>query len=130
MEIKATKRGGARPGAGRKPGVRDRATGEQRASLEELARTYTELALLVLVDVAEQGESDSAKVAAANAILDRGYGRPRQAMDVTADLKVENVDAGYDAIEGALGELARAKKSGADGSSDVDTESPAEPANT
>ncbi len=129
MEIKATKRGGARPGAGRKPGVPDKATGEQRASLEELARTHTELALSVLVHVADKGESESARVGAANAILDRGYGRPRQAMDVTADVKVENIDVGYDEVAGALGEAARAKQSSADGESIVDTEIAPKPAN-
>ena len=82
MEIKENKRGGARPGAGRKRGVRDRATGEQRASLEELARTHTEAALAVLVKVATSGESETAIVSAANSILDRGYGRPRQAVEV------------------------------------------------
>ncbi len=82
MEIKATKRGGARPGAGRKPGVPDKATGEQRASLEELARTHTEAALAVLVRVAEKSTSDAAAVSAATAILDRGYGRPRQSVEL------------------------------------------------
>lgn len=85
MEIKEAKRGGARPGAGRKKGVRDKATGEQRASLEELARTHTEAALAVLVRVATSGESESAMVSAANSILDRGYGRPRQGVDIAGD---------------------------------------------
>lgn len=78
-----SKRGGYRPGAGRKPGSKDRATIEQKATLEELARSHTTTALDVLVQVAQASESDSARVSAANAILDRGYGKPKQAMEHT-----------------------------------------------
>lgn len=75
------KRGGKRPGAGRPKGARSRATREQKATLQELARAHTETALKVLVQVAKESESDSARVAAANALLDRGYGRPSQALE-------------------------------------------------
>lgn len=85
MEIKAAKRGGARPGAGRKRGVRDKATGEERASLEELARTHTEAALATLHRVCTTSTSDAAATSAAIAILDRGYGKPRQAVEVAGD---------------------------------------------
>ena len=34
----------------------------------------------------EKGESEAARVAAANSILDRGHGRPRQALDVDANV--------------------------------------------
>ena len=80
MAINQSKRGGKRPGAGRKRGVKDRATGEQRASLQDLARTHTEAALATLVRVAKESESDAAAVSAANALLDRGYGKPSQAV--------------------------------------------------
>ena len=69
--------GGSRKGAGRPAGALNRATKEQAARLAELAKTYTEVALNTLVDVAINGSSDAARVAAANAILDRGYGKPR-----------------------------------------------------
>lgn len=72
--------GGKRAGAGRPKGRRDKATADQLASLEELARTHTETALNALVTIATTGESEAARVAAANALLDRGYGRPKQAM--------------------------------------------------
>lgn len=126
MEIKETKRGGARTGAGRKPGVRDKATGEQRASLEELARTHTEAALAVLAKVMNEGESESARVSAANSMLDRGYGRPRQAVDMSGDLnhKIENADAKFGAVAGALEGLARTKQGSTSQSGDVDTASP------
>ena len=32
--------------------------------------------IMTLVDVAKNGQSDAARVSAANALLDRGYGKP------------------------------------------------------
>lgn len=75
--------GGKRPGAGRKPGSKQRATVEQAGTLAELAREYTSTALGTLVRVAQSSESDAAAVSAANAILDRGYGKPVQQTEVT-----------------------------------------------
>lgn len=71
-------RGGKRTGAGRPSGRRNKATIEQKLTLEELARTHTDTALTVLVEVAQHGQSEAARVSAANSILDRGYGKPRQ----------------------------------------------------
>jgi hypothetical protein len=71
-------RGGKRPGSGRPQGRRNKATLANKLTLEELARSYTDVALNVLVDVAQNGQSDASRVSAANAILDRGYGKPRQ----------------------------------------------------
>ena len=89
--------GGKRPGAGRPKGRRDTATVGQLASLEELARTHTETALNALVAIAQSGESEAARVAAANALLDRGYGRPKQALIHTGKddgpVQIENVSA-------------------------------------
>lgn len=78
-------RGGKRPGAGRPKGSRDTATVEQKATLEELARSHTPLAMQTLADVAQKSESDAARVSAAQAILDRGYGKPRQAVEHAGD---------------------------------------------
>jgi phage terminase small subunit len=80
--------------------------------LSELARQHTAAALGVLVDVAKQSESDSARVAAANAILDRGYGKPSQAVKHTGaigtyDLK-NLTDEQLDHLESILGPLALA----------------------
>lgn len=71
-------KGGRRAGAGRPKGAVSRATKQAKATLSDLARQHTSTALGVLVDVAKKGESESARVAAANAILDRAYGKPRQ----------------------------------------------------
>lgn len=73
------KRGGRRAGAGRPTGARNRATKKAKATLSDLAKAHTATALKVLVDVAKSGESESARVAAANSILDRAYGKPSQA---------------------------------------------------
>jgi hypothetical protein len=80
----AGKVGGKRPGAGRPKGSRSRATIEHKATLEELARAHTATALSVLVEIASKPTAtDSARVAAASAILDRGYGKPRQATEIS-----------------------------------------------
>lgn len=72
-------RGGKREGAGRPKGAVNKAT----ADIREAAREYSERALMVLVQVATAGESEAARVAAANAILDRAHGKPRQTSEVT-----------------------------------------------
>ncbi len=73
--------GGKRPGSGRKPGTKARATVIQKATLSELARKHTTAALRTLVDVAATGTSEAARIAAASAILDRGYGKPPAAIE-------------------------------------------------
>lgn len=69
-------RGGKREGAGRPPGAVNRRT----ATLRELARGHTEEAIGALVKVLRESESDAAIVSAANALLDRGYGKPSQVL--------------------------------------------------
>ncbi len=55
------------------------------AELRGAAQKYTMQALEVLVHVAQHGESESARVSAACALLDRGHGRPTQAVEGTLD---------------------------------------------
>lgn len=69
--------GGKRPGSGRKKGV----VSQAKRDLAEMAKKHAEQALAVLVGIAVNGESDAARVSAANAILDRAYGKPPQALD-------------------------------------------------
>ena len=69
-------RGGYREGAGRPLGSSNKCTAEQSQRLSELAKTYTEEALQTLVDVARNGRTNAARVSAANALLDRAYGKP------------------------------------------------------
>ncbi len=65
------------PGQSGNPGGRPKAAHRVR----DAAREHTEAALAVLVQIATEGESEAARVAAANAILDRGYGKPSQPVD-------------------------------------------------
>lgn len=75
--------GGARPGAGRKVGVPNKVARE----IAEAAKEYSEAALSVLADVMMTGDSAAARVAAANSILDRAHGKPRQSVEVDANVK-------------------------------------------
>jgi Family of unknown function (DUF5681) len=61
------------------PGGRPKGDGE----LRELARQHTTTALAALVEICQGGQNESARVAAANALLDRGWGKP--AVPVIAD---------------------------------------------
>jgi len=76
-------RGGKRAGAGRPKGSRSAATKEQIASISDMAKMHSEDALHALVHVATQGESEAARVSAASAILDRGFGKPQAAVELT-----------------------------------------------
>ena len=68
--------GGKRAGAGRPKGSPNKAT----ASIREAAQQYTDQALGVLAEVMTSGDSAAARVAAANSLLDRAYGRPAQSV--------------------------------------------------
>ena len=63
------------------PGGRPRGDGEIR----ELARQHTMTALRTLIEIAERGENESARVTAATSLLDRGWGKPAVPI-VAADL--------------------------------------------
>lgn len=77
--------GGRRPGAGRPKGARTKAT----ADIREAAQQYTEQALATLVEVMNSSEHPAAaRVSAANALLDRGYGKPKQSLDVDVEAEV------------------------------------------
>jgi hypothetical protein len=84
---KGPNRGNA--GKGRPKGSLNKATADIKAA----AQVYTEDALATLAQIMKAGESEAARVAAANSILDRGFGKPRQSMDVdaTSDMTIEIV---------------------------------------
>lgn len=77
-------RGGKREGAGRPVGAVNKAT----ADIRDAAQEYSAQALQVLVDVATSGESEAARVAAANAILDRAHGKPKQGIDANVQAEM------------------------------------------
>lgn len=74
-------RGGARPGAGRKPGQ----VSQAKRDLADLASDHAVAALSTLATIAAKGKSEAARVSAAVAILDRAYGKPAQSMTVGGD---------------------------------------------
>lgn len=51
----------------------------------ELARAHTEAAIKALASVMNGASSEAAKISAANAILDRGWGRARQEAEADLD---------------------------------------------
>ena len=71
-------RGGRRAGTGRPVGALNKATADIRA----LAQQYTDEAIKELARLATQAESEQARVAAIKELLDRGYGKSTQAVDV------------------------------------------------
>jgi hypothetical protein len=71
------RRGQWQPGQSGNPKGRPSIKGE----VETLARTHTAEAVETLVDLMRNGSPDSVRVAAANALLNRGWGLPRQAID-------------------------------------------------
>lgn len=71
--------------AGRPPGRSNVATTAMRRTLGELAREHTGEAVETILTVMRSGETDAIRLAAANIILDRGYGRPQAAVEVTSN---------------------------------------------
>lgn len=68
-------------GKGFKPGQSGNPGGRSKALIDviETARTHTPLAMKTLASIAEDEKApQSARVAAANGLLDRGWGKPTQ----------------------------------------------------
>ena len=70
---------------GRKAGTPNKATADIKAA----AQAYTEDALATLAQIMKAGESEAARIATANSILDRGFGKPRQSVDLDAQVKAD-----------------------------------------
>lgn len=83
-------RGGKRPGAGRPAGQPNRDTAARRAALADLLSDHVETAIATLAKIAATGTSESARISAATAILDRTYGRPAQAVDLAGQVDMPN----------------------------------------
>jgi hypothetical protein len=74
-----TGKGGYNKGKSGNPRGRPKVVKEVRA----LAKSHTEQAVNVLVEIMNStGAREAARVAAANAILDRGWGRPAQELEL------------------------------------------------
>ena len=62
------------------PGGRPKVLGE----VQELARQYAPATIVELARLALKAKNETARIAAIRELLDRGYGRSRQAMEITA----------------------------------------------
>lgn len=106
MTVQNKKRGRWRPGESGNPGGRPRALAEVR----DAARAHTAEALATLVEVMRSREATpGVRLAAAEALLDRGWGRPAVAVAVDvseAELPAVDVSALREAAAGALAALA------------------------
>jgi hypothetical protein len=54
---------------------------QEKRELRHAAREFTNDALNTLVEICKKGQSENARVAAANCLLDRGYGKPVQQIE-------------------------------------------------
>jgi hypothetical protein len=98
-------RGGARPGAGRKPGK----VSAVKREIADMAKDHAEGALMTLASIMENtAEPAAARVSAANALLDRGFGRPPQAVHMSG------ADGGPIKVEGIALEFIRPDRPPAD----------------
>ena len=62
--------------------------------IRSLARQHTALAIKTLVGIASQrSASDSSRVAAATALLDRGWGKPKQELEVNQEVTLSLADS-------------------------------------
>lgn len=77
-------RGGRRPGAGRPLGSPNKVT----RTLKELAALHSEDCIAALVELRDHAKAEQVRLAAANSLLDRGHGKPRQEIDLSDDGKV------------------------------------------
>lgn len=72
-------KGGKRPGAGRPPGALNKVT----ADIKALAQQHCEAAIIQLATILTTSESHQARIAAAKELLDRGYGKATQAVEMS-----------------------------------------------
>ena len=102
-EARKPNSGQFKPGQSGNPGGRPRMPDE----LKEAMRGLAETAVKVLKEAME-GDDPRARIMAANAVLDRGYGKPAQ----TVNAKIEGADLG-EAHLTALRELANRPRTAA-----------------
>jgi hypothetical protein len=101
--------GGARENAGRPSGASDATLSAarlisptQKWAFAEKALQHAERAIEVLVEIMERGESETARVSAANKILDRALGKAPKHIDITALRHTEIVYRSAEEIRKAL----------------------------
>ena len=68
-----------KPGQSGNPGGRPKVVAE----VQELARQHAPAAIIELARLALKAKNETVRVAAIRELLDRGYGRPRQGLEIT-----------------------------------------------
>jgi len=63
------------------------------AEVRELSRQYTEEAIQTLVTLMQSAKVERTRLAAASELLDRGYGRPPQAIDLGGPIRIVSYEA-------------------------------------
>lgn len=76
---------------GRPKGSKSKVSAKLKATIAQLCSPHVGKAIKTLVDLCENADSDSARITAANSILDRVYGKARQ--DVGVNVSVSIVEA-------------------------------------
>jgi len=86
---------GVKPVAGFKPGKSGNPGGRPKAvkEVEALAREHTITAINTLVRLATSAKSEPAQASAAQALLDRGWGRPKQAVEHSGSIALSHEEA-------------------------------------
>jgi len=102
--------GGPRPNSGRKPGLPDIAPLADRQHIAELARQHAHTAIQTLLEICLNGESEAARVTAAVNILDRGFGKPPQQVELAnKDGEPFKIQQAFDSFLGVLNNIAQQK---------------------
>lgn len=68
--------GGKRLGAGRPTGSLSKANRGDKMRISDFAKQFGEEAVLALAEISRSGASESSRIAASVALLDRAYGKP------------------------------------------------------
>ena len=63
------------------------------AEVRELSRQYTDEAIQTLVTLMQSAKVERTRLAAASELLDRGYGRPPQAIDLGGPIQIVSYEA-------------------------------------
>jgi len=92
VKSKQSKRGGRRPGSGRKKGQPNKAT----IDLKQVARPYSKEAIGVLVEIMRDEEAPVAvRVNAADKLLDRSHGKAPVAIEVDASIDTKETSLDF-----------------------------------
>jgi hypothetical protein len=87
-----TGRGGFRKGESGNPGGRAPSAVRVFSNLAVESRKYGKMALSTLVQLCKKDNPPNVRLSAAVAILDRGFGRPTQSIDLSVDTNASQLD--------------------------------------